>query len=311
MRMLARLAIIIGITVAAGLVAEAGVITSLKSTGIDAAGQVMSSGTDPHYSLLRIDYVGPWGSATYDPLNPPPPRPAPPVGPAVFDPPLAGRVVPSPHPAWVANSATSRWISQVADASSSAYGGFGRYVYRTTFDLAGEDPRSVRIEGAWGADDFGWMYLNLADPTVPQRARLVASSTSFGILQPFSIDGSSGLFRTGLNTLTFFTWDSGAGITGLRVDITSVQSDVPEFSPTGIPGALALGAASLALLDRRRREGYRASAGRRPGDPRPQRTIGCSPRRHVVGTKWGISSGSIIGWPSTQKLENGRRSPVV
>lgn len=250
MRSLVRVALVIGLTVASGIVADAGVITSLKSTGIDAAGQVLSSGTDPHYSLLRIDSVGPWGSVTYDPLNPPAPRPG--QAPAVFDPPLAGRVVPSPHPAWAANSATSRWISQVADGASSAYGGYGRYVYRTTFDLTGHDPRSVRIEGAWGADDFGWMYLNLADPIVPDRARLVAGGAGFGNLKPFSINGSSGLFQGGLNTLTFFTWDSGAGITGLRVDITSARSDVPEISPAGIPGAAALCAAALALLDRRR-----------------------------------------------------------
>jgi hypothetical protein len=245
----AGLAIVVVLSITPGVSTAAGVIASLRSTGVDAAGQALSTGTDPHYTLRRIDHVGPWGSVTYDPFAPPAPQPG--RAPAVFQPPLAARVV-TPGASWVANSARSSWISQVSDGSSTAYGGHGRYVYQTTFDLTGHDPRGIEIAGTWGADDVGWMYLNLDDPVAPQRSKLVASCTAFWVLQPFSISGSNGLFRHGLNTLTFFTWDSGAGITGLRVDITTARSSVPEVDGAGVPCMVALVTGVIAVLERRR-----------------------------------------------------------
>lgn len=228
--------------------ARGGMIASLKSTGVNPAGQALATGTDLHYSLLRIDYVGPWSSATYDPLNPPAPRTI--KAPAVFTPPLAAQVV-SPSFSWVANSPTSTWISQVSTGSSGAYGGHGRYVYQTTFDLMGHDLGSVQIAGNWAADDVGWMYLNLDDPTVPQFSRLVASCSKFWALTPFSIQGTNGLFRPGLNTLSFFTWDSGAGITGLRVDVTKAQSGVVPEPGFGTLLLIAAGCAAVRWEARR------------------------------------------------------------
>ena len=195
-------------------------ITSLFNTGVDDNGQLLPPGPDLHYTISRIDYAGPYPQVPYDPQNPP----------TVLSnyltpvPPMAANILQFTHGAWVPNGPTSNWVSYEGSFGSSQFF-TGLYTYQTTFDLTGLDPNSVQISGVWGTDDPGWMYLNLSDTNVPDINNLVVFGGGFSSLTQFSITGTNGLFRPGLNTLTFVVWDAGNAVTGLRLDIQSATAE--------------------------------------------------------------------------------------
>ena len=197
-------------------------ITSLFNTGVDDNGQLLPAGPDLHYTISRIDYAGCYicGEVPYDPQNPP----------TVLSnyltpvPPMAANILQFTHGAWVPNGPTSNWVSYEGSFGSSQFF-TGLYTYQTTFDLTGLDPNSVQISGVWGTDDPGWMYLNLSDTNVPDINNLVVFGGGFSSLTQFSITGTNGLFRPGLNTLTFVVWDAGNAVTGLRLDIQSATAE--------------------------------------------------------------------------------------
>lgn len=216
-------------------------IPTLFNTGVDANGQILTSGPDPHYTITRVDFAGRYQygmDLTYPPAVQ--------SNYVQFAPPMQANLVTYPHSAWVPNSDKSLWVSY----ESNGYGGSlfwsGLYTYQTTFDLTGFDPKSVRIKGIWGTDDPGWMYLNLNDPNVLEPDRMVVNGGGFGVLPNFEISGENGSFGPGLNTLTFVVWDAGNCVTGLRIELEyataeKIRNVSIDIKPGSFPNSINLG----------------------------------------------------------------------
>ncbi len=162
-----------------GSTSSALVVPGLFATGVDATGTPLAVGaTDPHYVLTSDD----------------PARP----GPAAL--------VVAPVTGWIANTATSNWLSAQASALGAA---LGNYTYTTTFTLAGVDPTTVAINGSWACDDSCTVSLNgtvLATNPAP----------AWNAIGAFTIPAGSP-FVMGANTLAFKVTNSGGGATGLQV----------------------------------------------------------------------------------------------
>jgi hypothetical protein len=170
--------------VEAGNAASSTPIASLFNTGVNAAGVVLSSGTnnDPHYTFNLIPngasatiQIGSSGAASY----------------------------------WTPPNTTSAWISPVGGQGNVPNGWYG---YRTTFDLTGFDPASTLITGQVDGDDQVAMQLNSAD-AIGTNANYYASAT-------FVINTG---FISGINVLVFYVNNTG-GATGLRVAMTGTAA---------------------------------------------------------------------------------------
>ncbi len=165
-------------------------ITGVYDTGVANDGTVLAdAATDPHYILL----VNPDGNTLI--------------------PAVVGQGIPG---AWLANSATNKWVGPRANTTSSAGAGAtsdGIYVYQTSFDVTGYNPASVLISGGWASDNGGTEI----------RVNGVALSgtpitnTGFGALTTFTISSARATFNPGVNTLEFYVKNDTVGFTGLRV----------------------------------------------------------------------------------------------
>lgn len=135
---------------------------------------------------------------------------------------------------WVADSATSNWISPAANANQD----FGNYfyTYQTTFNLAGLDPRTAELTGKLAADDDVTVYLN--------GERVLKSFGTWTSFANFSIDDD---FVAGVNTLDFVVDNDGSGPTGLDVAISgTARSAAPEPATCSLlAGAGLVGVAGL------------------------------------------------------------------
>lgn len=180
---------------------------TLFNTGVDAAGNALIGGdgvADPHYSIFSSTIAG----VT-----------------------TGGSAVTYFNGAYVANSATSRWISHSANGSP----GNGTTTFRTTFDLTGLDPSSAVITGMNAADNAGTIILNGTSVGV--------LNGSFGTLLPFTI--STG-FINGLNILDFAVTDFGPP---LALRIADISGTANVAGPGNGPGQTAVPEpVSLALL---------------------------------------------------------------
>lgn len=137
---------------------------------------------------------------------------------------------------WIANDATSQWITPGAIAGTSYDSGSdGTYTWSLTFDLTGYDAASASFDGRWATDNGGAVTLN--------GVALSNASTSFSQWSTFSDFGGS--FNAGINTLVFAVTNSAqhsGNPTGLRVEFLNTNVSVPE------PATLSLFGLGLAAL---------------------------------------------------------------
>lgn len=202
----ALLATIGSLLVGSGIL-PAAPISTLFSTGVDAAGIPLLGGdgtADSHYSVISGPGIGaPVGAVTYK------------------------------HPAYFADGPASRWIS----SNATGGGGAGSYVFRTTFSLAGFDPTATSISVSCATDNsLAGVALN--------GAAVAGACTGFGAFSPPFVIGSG--FVAGLNTLDFTVFDAGPPM-GFRAQYTSDTAPlgaVPEPTSIGLAG---LGIAVVAL----------------------------------------------------------------
>lgn len=188
---------------------KAAVITGLFNTGVDASGNALVGGngvTDPHYVITTSDIAN-----------------------AV----VGDNAVTYLHPSYVPDSSTSRWVSNSADGQP----GNGTVTFQTTFNVSGSGP--VAINGFWGVDNIGEIFLNGVDTGIG----LPFGFDAFQTLHAFSI--TSG-FVLGLNKLDFVIVDTGPPL-AFRVD--GITSAIPELSTWAM---MLLGFAGLGFAAYRR-----------------------------------------------------------
>lgn len=193
------------------IVAQA--VPGLFNTGVDDSGNALPDGAvDPHYVFA----VNPDSAATAT---------------LVQD----STVFPIVTGPWVPNTANSKWIGPRMETSGAA---LGDYTYRTTFNLQGLDPATVRITGMWAADDGGTAMLINGQSTGQTTAN------GFASLTPFSITTG---FTAGLNTLDFRLNNSAVGYTGLYID--QVRALAAPLTNVNHAPSFGLGAAAITTFE--------------------------------------------------------------
>jgi hypothetical protein len=101
----------------------------------------------------------------------------------------------------------SKWIGPQLDPNGAG----GDYVFRTTFNLAGYDPATARVQGDWATDNVG------TDLRINGASTGLQNNTQFTAYTHFVITNG---FITGTNVLEFAVNNAGAEANpiGLRVE---------------------------------------------------------------------------------------------
>lgn len=136
--------------------------------------------------------------------------------------------------AWLANSATSRWVTPTPDARDSLDPwADGEYVYSLAFDLSGYDASTASFAGRFSTD-------NLVTAITLNGQAITGGGGSFDYWTDFS--SLSGAFVGGVNVLSFnvtnFAQASG-NPTGLRVEFLSSNVEQP-MGPVPEPSTWAM-----------------------------------------------------------------------
>ncbi len=211
-----KITLAIALALSAAGAAHAATIQGLVNTGVGAAG-----GQDSHYAVSVLEgatvLTGQHGFITQDntwPVNP-----------------------------WLANSATSKWITPTANQGESFDAASqGLYKFELQFDLTGYNAASASFLGHFAADNAATVFLNGSQ---------IAAGTGFSSWSNF---GANSGFNNGVNLLDFYVtnWQqNGGNPLGLRVEFTDATvAAVPE------PSSYAMLLAGLGLVGwmaRRRR----------------------------------------------------------
>lgn len=147
----------------AALPANAAIITSLYSTGVDNSGVATTGNSaDLHWNLVGgTAYTG--GTNGVYPIGP-----------------------------WIAESAMSRWITPTQNATDDV--GANSYVFTTTFSLTGFKPATATLSGKFTGDN-GVTAIFLNGTKISNGADGFSSFTAF--------NSGAATFLAGTNTLTF------------------------------------------------------------------------------------------------------------
>ena len=193
------------------------------NTGVDDAGAPLSgNAVDTHYTIVNSSVFGPNAYAV---------RAA--DAPTVITPGV-----------WLLDNTTSSWLVPVVGVFFADVPGVtDEMTYRTSFDLAGFDFATGRIDGRWATDDSG-LRIRLNGVEVPG-----VGVAQFDVWTPFSI--TSG-FVAGVNTLEFDT-RSTLTPTGLRVEMAGAfrRSTTSVAAPEGLTAAVLMFGALTGALRRR------------------------------------------------------------
>ena len=141
-------------------------------------------------------------------------------------------------PPWVADSTSSSWI--VDNTANSSSGG-PPLSFSTTFNLAGLNPSTAFLSGAWAIDDTGVLELN-----GHIISTLASDGFSWGVLNAFSVSGSSGDFLSGTNVLSAVLTTNDDFFEGTNVQVSGTADALVSATP--IPAALPLFAGGLGLM---------------------------------------------------------------
>ena len=130
-----------------------------------------------------------------------------------------------PNPPWVADTATSRWITPTTDAGNYDFdhSSDGIYTYTEVFSLTGYKAATASLSGIFSSD-------NTVDSITLNGTTINGSGGSYNAFQSFS--STPGSFVAGNNVLTFTVRNlangSGSNPTGLNVEVTGNAAVVPE-----------------------------------------------------------------------------------
>jgi hypothetical protein len=181
-----------------GSAAQAGTITTLFNTGVDASGTPLADGTigDPHYTLVGV----PSGTTAIRVRT------------------SAGGF---PIPPYLGDDAVSAWIGPNNDTQVD--GDVGLFDYQTTFTLAGFNAATASITGGWSSDNNGVSILINGVDTGNAGTDFAQFDLGFA---GFTINSG---FHAGVNTIDFIV-NNGGGPTALRVEMAGTASagGVPE-----------------------------------------------------------------------------------
>ncbi len=194
---------------------------TIYNTGVDDSNTVLANAAiDPHYTLIASDdgsYLGPNALVINTPV---------PLG-------------------WQGNTLTSKWIAPRADQGVMGGDSLGSYIYRTTFDLTGNNPATATLTGNWATDNIGVIFLN----------GVYAGVTNLAGPSVFTAFSISGGFVPGVNKLDFLVVNNGttANPTGLRVEISG-SVNIAEPASAVLASVGMLGLCVFGMVRARRRD---------------------------------------------------------
>ncbi len=124
-------------------------------------------------------------------------------------------LVTQPSPFWMPNDPNSQWVGPFSTLAN-APGGVYCYTLNFNIPCPTNVPIKASLNGQWMADDTGTIYLNGAS-----TGNTLSNGWAFTNWQSIAINSG---FVPGLNTLTFYVTNGGAGPTGIRLELTGTAS---------------------------------------------------------------------------------------